>query len=119
VATPIWEKSAKSAEALLGAAPPETFALYAEAIEAVRKTAAHAAKNAVDPVDVARAVEHALTASRPRTRYVVGREAKIQAAMALLVPDRVRYNLVARAMRLPRPALGSAKSRRRRLRAKA
>lgn len=102
VATPIWEKAAKNAEAMLGAVPPETFVLYAEAIEALRKAAAHAAKNAVDPLDVARAVEHALTASRPRTRYVVGREAKIRAAMALFVPDRVRDNLVAKAMRLPK-----------------
>ena len=102
VATPIWEKSARNAEAMLGAVPPETFVLYAEAIEAVKRAAAHAAKNAVDPVDVVRAVEHALTASRPRTRYVVGREAKIRAAMALFVPDRVRDNLVAKAMRLPK-----------------
>jgi NAD(P)-dependent dehydrogenase (short-subunit alcohol dehydrogenase family) len=104
VATPIWEKSAKTAEAMLGSAPPETLVLYAEAIAAVKETAAHAAKGAIDPVEVARAVEHALTASRPRTRYVVGREAKIRAAMALLVPDRVRDNLVAKAMRLPKAA---------------
>jgi NAD(P)-dependent dehydrogenase (short-subunit alcohol dehydrogenase family) len=104
VATPIWEKSAKTAEAMLGAAPPETFVLYADGLEALKKTAAHAAKNAVDPVKVARAVSHALTAAKPRTRYVVGREAKIQAAMALLVPDRVRDSLVARAMRLPKTA---------------
>jgi len=102
VVTPIWEKSAKTAEAMLVAAPPETFLLYSEALEALKKTTAHAAKNAVDPVKVARAVAHALTAAKPRTRYVVGREAKIQAAMALLVPDRVRDNLVARAMRLPK-----------------
>ena len=104
VATPIWEKSAKNAEAMLGASTSEIFGLYAEAIEAVKKTAAHAAKNAVSPVDVARAVEHALTAAKPRTRYVIGREAKIRAAMALFVPDRVRDNLVAKAMRLPRTA---------------
>jgi len=104
VATPIWEKSAKNAEAMLGAAPPETFVLYAEAIEAVKKAAARAAKNAVDPVEVARAVKHALTAAKPRTRYVVGREAKIRAAMAVFVPDRIRDNLVAKAMRLPKTA---------------
>jgi NAD(P)-dependent dehydrogenase (short-subunit alcohol dehydrogenase family) len=108
VATPIWQKAARNAEAMLGAAPPETFLLYAEAIEALRKTAAHAAENAVDPIEVARAVEHALTASRPRTRYVIGREAKIRAAMALFVPDRVRDNLVARAMRLPKTAPSTA-----------
>ena len=104
VATPLWEKAAKTAEAMLGAAPPEALVLYGEAIEAVKRTAADAAKRAVDPVDVARIVEHALTAARPRTRYVVGREAKFRAAMALLVPDRVRDNLVAKAMGLPKTA---------------
>ena len=104
VATPIWEKGAKAGEAMLAAAPPEARVLYAEAIEAVRKTAEHSAKNAADPMEVARAVEHALAAARPRTRYVVGRRAKIGAAMALLVPDRVRDNMVAKAMRLPKDA---------------
>jgi len=104
VATPIWEKGAKAGEAMLAAAPPEARVLYAEAIEAFRKTAEHSAKNAADPMDVARAVEHALAAARPRTRYVVGRRAKIGAAMALLVPDRVRDNMVAKAMRLPKGA---------------
>lgn len=104
VATPIWEKSAKTAEAILDSVPPEALVLYAESIEAVRKTAAEASKRAVDPVDVARVVEHALTSGKPRTRYVVGREAKIRAAMALLVPDRVRDSMVAKAMRLPKTA---------------
>jgi NAD(P)-dependent dehydrogenase (short-subunit alcohol dehydrogenase family) len=104
VATPIWEKSAKTAEAMLDSVQPEALVLYAEAIEAVKRTAADAAKRAVDPVEVARVVEHALTAARPRTRYVVGREAKFRAAMALLVPDRVRDNLVAKAMGLPKTA---------------
>lgn len=104
VATPLWEKGAKTGEAMLAAAPPEALVLYGEAIEAFRKTSAHAARNAADPLDVARAVEHALTAARPKTRYVVGRRAKIGAAMALLVPDRVRDNMVAKAMRLPKDA---------------
>ena len=104
VATPIWEKSAQTAETMLGSVPPEALVLYADAIEAVKRTAAEAAKRAVDPVDVARIVEHALTAAKPRTRYVVGREAKIRAAMALIIPDRIRDNLVAKAMGLPKTA---------------
>ncbi len=104
VATPIWEKGAKSGAAMLAAAPPEALVLYAEALEAFKKTSEHAAKHAVDPIEVARVVEHALTAARPKTRYVVGRRAKIGAAMALLVPDRMRDNMVAKAMRLPKGA---------------
>ena len=108
VATPIWEKSATAARTILGTVPPESIALYADAIEALRKTAARAEKNAVDPIEVARAVEHALTAGKPRTRYVVGREAKIRAVMALLVPDHIRDSLVAKAMRLPKTAPSEA-----------
>jgi len=104
VATPIWEKGKKNGAAMLAAAPPEALVLYAEALEAFKRTSEHAAKNAADPMDVARAVEHALTAAKPKTRYVVGRQARIGAAMALLVPDRMRDTMVAKAMRLPKDA---------------
>jgi NAD(P)-dependent dehydrogenase (short-subunit alcohol dehydrogenase family) len=104
VATPIWEKGMKNGAAMLAAAPPEALVLYAEALEAFKRTSEHTAKNATDPMDVARAVEHALTAAKPKTRYVVGRRARIGAAMALLVPDRMRDTMVAKAMRLPKDA---------------
>eukprot|EP01096_Ripella_sp_DP13-Kostka_P017084 TRINITY_DN8638_c0_g1_i3.p1 TRINITY_DN8638_c0_g1~~TRINITY_DN8638_c0_g1_i3.p1 ORF type:complete len:326 (+),score=126.30 TRINITY_DN8638_c0_g1_i3:419-1396(+) len=43
------------------------------------------------PVDnVAKAVEHAVTASRPKTRYLVGVDANILAIMAMFCPDRLR-----------------------------
>jgi NAD(P)-dependent dehydrogenase (short-subunit alcohol dehydrogenase family) len=104
VATPIWEKGMKNGAAMLAAAPPEALVLYAEALEAFKRTSEHTAKNATDPMDVARAVEHALTAAKPKTRYAVGRRARIGAAMALLVPDRMRDTMVAKAMRLPKDA---------------
>jgi len=104
VATPIWEKGMKNGAAMLAAAPPEALVLYAEALEAFKKTSEHAARNAADPMDVARAVEHALIAAKPRTRYVIGRRAKIGAVMALLVPDRLRDSMVAKAMQLPKDA---------------
>jgi len=46
---------------------------------------------------VAEAVEHALTAQRPKTRYVVGRDAKIRAAIERL-PDRLRDRVLRRAL---------------------
>jgi len=104
VATPLWGKAAKTAEATLEALPSEAVVLYGEVIQAAREASAQAEKNAIDPAEVARAVEHALTAARPRTRYLVGKDAKIRAAMAMLVPDRVRDSIVAKAMRLPKTA---------------
>ena len=44
-------------------------------------------------------VGRAITARRPRTRYVVGREAKVQATLARLLPDRAFDALIARAFK--------------------
>jgi hypothetical protein len=50
---------------------------------------------------MAEVVGAALTARRPRTRYVVGREARAQAMAARLLPDRAFDMLVARALTRP------------------
>jgi hypothetical protein len=45
---------------------------------------------------VANAVVHALTAGTPRTRYVLGRSARVQAALARGAPTRLFDRLIAR-----------------------
>ncbi len=50
---------------------------------------AEAEEKAIEPDRVAEAVEHALTAKRPKARYLVGTDARIQAAVSRL-PDRAR-----------------------------
>jgi hypothetical protein len=45
-------------------------------------------QNAVPASEVARAVRQALTASRPKTRYLVGRDAKLASKLIWLLPDR-------------------------------
>lgn len=50
------------------------------------------------PADrVAAQIEHALTARRPRSRYLVGRDAKLQARIRHLIPTRLWDRIVARA----------------------
>jgi hypothetical protein len=44
---------------------------------------------------VAKAVEHALTATKPKTRYIVGPDAKRRARVERL-PDRLRDRLLTR-----------------------
>jgi len=39
--------------------------------------------------------------SRPKTRYVVGRDAQIQRVLAKVVPDRMLDGLVQRQIKLP------------------
>lgn len=96
IATPIWEKGTAAGDDLLENAPPAARELYGERIAGVRRYAVEAAKRGLPPDAVARAVEHALTARRPRTRYVVGREARLMLAVSGLVPDRAWDAIVAR-----------------------
>jgi NAD(P)-dependent dehydrogenase (short-subunit alcohol dehydrogenase family) len=70
---------------------------YRPRLERFRAVAAARASNAAPADRVARAVEHALTARRPRTRYLVGRDARIRAAVERL-PDRLRDRTYARAL---------------------
>jgi NAD(P)-dependent dehydrogenase (short-subunit alcohol dehydrogenase family) len=99
IATPIWGKGIAEAErhlAELGEAPRQR---YEGLIAAVRRQAKRAAVEGLHPDEVAAVVETALTAKRPRTRYVVGREARVQAVMARVLPDRAMDALVGRALR--------------------
>ena len=98
VATPIWDKSGAEADRLIEAMPPEADALYGDMIRAMRAEARAANERGLPPVEVARVVERALTTKRPRTRYLVGRDAKMRAAIARAVPDRTFDSLVARTL---------------------
>jgi NAD(P)-dependent dehydrogenase (short-subunit alcohol dehydrogenase family) len=101
IATPIWRKPGDGgvpADAPLAAAIERD---YGSAIAAFRDIVAVSAKRGVSTDRTSVVIEHALTAPTPRTRYVVGRDAKVQAAIRKLLPDRLRDRLVARAMKLP------------------
>lgn len=89
IATPIWEKSTAHAEDVLAKLPPQAEQYYGKAFEALRAGIGEITKRAASPELVADAVEHALLATTPRTRYVVGLDAKLQLAVARFLPDRV------------------------------
>jgi NAD(P)-dependent dehydrogenase (short-subunit alcohol dehydrogenase family) len=91
IATPIWTKPQRNAEALA----PEHVERYGPRIEKFRAAAASRSAKGVSPDEVAKAIEHALTADRPRTRYVVGPDAKRRARLQVL-PDRARDRLLQR-----------------------
>jgi NAD(P)-dependent dehydrogenase (short-subunit alcohol dehydrogenase family) len=62
---------------------------YLWLLDLIRGFIDEAEEKAVDPDEVAKVVERALTAKRPKARYLVGVDAKVQAALARL-PDRGR-----------------------------
>ena len=102
IATPIWNKSQAAEDELFKGLPKEGHNLYAPALEAMREMFDRATQNATPPGAVTRAVAHALTARTPKTRYVVGRNARRVTALARLVPDRIRDWLVMRELGVPR-----------------
>jgi NAD(P)-dependent dehydrogenase (short-subunit alcohol dehydrogenase family) len=101
IATPIWNKSLKAAfeaEALVTA---EGKHLYEEAARRVREAVDRSAQRAIPTDAVVRAVLHALTARRPRTRYLVGADAKARALMAKWFPDRLQDWILKKVLKLP------------------
>jgi NAD(P)-dependent dehydrogenase (short-subunit alcohol dehydrogenase family) len=94
IATPIWRKGADRAQELSAGFEPARAALYAPAVARFREVALSRGLG-VEPDVVAKAVEHALTASRPKARYLVGRDAHLRAWIERL-PTRLRDRVLAR-----------------------
>ena len=92
--TPIWAKSLSTFETMTKAWPPQAQDLYGQAMEVVRKVINQSAQNAAPVDEVVRAVIHALTARRPKTRYPVGRWAATTIWLFKLLPDRLRDWLI-------------------------
>jgi NAD(P)-dependent dehydrogenase (short-subunit alcohol dehydrogenase family) len=99
IKTPIWGKGNALAEELTARMPPDGERLYGRLIERVRaETVKIERDRGLPPRAVAKVIGEALTADRPRTRYVVGTEAKVRAQLARVLPDRVMDRLIGRAL---------------------
>jgi NAD(P)-dependent dehydrogenase (short-subunit alcohol dehydrogenase family) len=97
--TPIWNRGEATADEI-GTRSPQREALYGKAIESYRKVVKSTAERGIPPEKVAKTIEHALSASRPRSRYLVGIDAKVQARIRPLIPTPVWDRIVARTMGL-------------------
>lgn len=97
IATPIWERGQEEVDAIAARAGDGHANLYGESIEAYREVARKTGARGIPPEKVAAKIEHALSARRPRTRYLVGADARGQAFASRVLPDRFVDWLVARA----------------------
>jgi NAD(P)-dependent dehydrogenase (short-subunit alcohol dehydrogenase family) len=97
IATPIWERGEAEVDAIAGRAGDGHRDLYGEAIDAYREVARKTGERGIPPEKVAARIEHALSARRPRVRYLVGADARGQAFASRVLPDRFVDWLVARA----------------------
>jgi NAD(P)-dependent dehydrogenase (short-subunit alcohol dehydrogenase family) len=84
--TPIWGKSIELMGRLEASSKGKMMQLYGSDVEALNH---RVRPHGLPPSHAAKAVQHALTSSRPRTRYPVGRDAGVVRIFRFL-PDRWR-----------------------------
>lgn len=100
--TDMWGTAQDELDATVASLSPEHRALYDGHIAGMRKVITMSQKMASPADKVAAAIERALTASRPRTRYVVGAGPKAQNAMARFTPTPVLDGVLRRVSGVPR-----------------
>jgi NAD(P)-dependent dehydrogenase (short-subunit alcohol dehydrogenase family) len=100
VATSIWDKGLTTAEQLASEMSEAQLARYRDLLEAMREQARTLGREGDDPADVADVIVRAITVRTPRTRYLVGRDARMMGRLVRVVPDRVVDRLIARRLGL-------------------
>jgi NAD(P)-dependent dehydrogenase (short-subunit alcohol dehydrogenase family) len=92
--TDMWHTADTSMEQMAAAMTAEMRQLYVGHLPGLGKAIARTRKTAVPPEKVAKVVEEALTARRPRARYVVGAAPKLLLSVATNLPTSVRDRLL-------------------------
>ena len=88
--TDMWRTADTMVEDLEAGLSPEHRGLYAKHIAGFKKMIPVSQKLAVPTEKVSAVVEEALTAKRPRARYIVGLGPKAQVALMSVMPTKVR-----------------------------
>ncbi|HSF16938.1 MAG TPA: SDR family oxidoreductase [Vicinamibacteria bacterium] len=99
IATPIWEKSIAAATERTRNITDDRWSLYRDIVGRMVELARTRANSATPVEEVARVVYEALTTKRPRTRYLVGRDARLRGWLAWILPDRALDWLIRRQFR--------------------
>lgn len=103
--TKILEKGGKQVSELPDTLQGPAYALYEQAIRARHGMSD---REGLSPDLIARAVQRALTARRPRPRYFVGMDVRAAAFLGRIVPARLRVMVFIRLLGFPRAGSGSS-----------
>jgi NAD(P)-dependent dehydrogenase (short-subunit alcohol dehydrogenase family) len=87
ISTAAVDKTLGDLERVIEALPPEAQEQYGSIIRNFGRRGYEMEKNGSPPEVVAAAVHHALTSSRPRIRYRVGKHAKLLATLPKILPE--------------------------------
>jgi hypothetical protein len=93
VKTAIWDKADTSADELEQLLDDSGRRDYQWLIDQSRGFIDEGRDKGVDASKVADAVEHALTADKPKARYLVGPDAKLAGHLITRLPDRMRASM--------------------------
>jgi len=96
IATPIWSKALADNRRQRRQYSPQAEALYGQKMDELLAAAEKAARRGLPPERVAQTVAQALTTARPKTRYLIGLDARLGALLAHWLPDRLRDWLIMR-----------------------
>lgn len=99
--TDMWRTADSMVAELEAGLTPEHRDLYAKHIAGMKKMIPMSQKMAVPAEKVSAVVEEALTARRPRARYVVGLANKVQVVLMTNLPTRARDLVLRRVSRQP------------------
>ena len=90
IKTPIWGKVSQLGHNTLDESPEDVAQLYRESfLKFLDRNDRRARSSATRPESFSKAVAHALTAGRPKTRYRVGRDSQVTSVLARVLPDAV------------------------------
>jgi NAD(P)-dependent dehydrogenase (short-subunit alcohol dehydrogenase family) len=98
VKTRIWEKGRSQVEELRASAGEEMMQRYAAGIERMQQFISLAERRGVEPEKAASAIAHAVTSERPKTRYLVGVDARVLLTMEKRLPTRATDRIFGRMM---------------------
>ncbi|MDJ0713618.1 MAG: SDR family oxidoreductase [Prochloraceae cyanobacterium] len=89
IKTPVWKKCTNDGLQIFNSFPKEVKQLYSLGFDVMYKAALESAETAIPCEIVAKTVEKILTAKKPKTRYVIGLDAKITILLSQIMPDRL------------------------------
>ena len=104
IATDIWDRGVDNFERIAKDMPREASRLYGKQMKAAQQAVVDTGNAGIEPERVAKVVERAIRSVRPRTRYLVGMDARMALNMSRVLSDRSFDRLSRRLMKLPNEA---------------
>jgi NAD(P)-dependent dehydrogenase (short-subunit alcohol dehydrogenase family) len=102
ISTPMLNQSPDQLNGIADTIPKRLQPVYGDTIRAFAKTVASAQRFSTSPEKASQTILRAVTAARPRTRYLIGTDAKLFAFLKRNVPDRWMDAITFRLIGLPR-----------------